>query len=148
MMSLAGCANVDWPPQPDGIDHRSYMLGILGGFSEIVRLGVMELALSEVMTPSEMDHVMCDAWIIADRNEGEENLSRSRGSVHQGWSRNPTSQRIAGLEWRASECCGVKWQLPWWKQMRTACAVCTLAVSEPNAILGNRFRRYSVPGDR
>ena len=51
------------------IDQRSYNLGIMGGFSEVVRLGVKQLALSEVMTPEEMDGVMDDAMVIAERNE-------------------------------------------------------------------------------
>jgi hypothetical protein len=50
------------------IDQRSYNLGILGGFSEVVRLGVKKLALSEVMTPEEMDAMMEDAAAIARRN--------------------------------------------------------------------------------
>jgi hypothetical protein len=51
------------------IDPRSYNLGIMGGFAEVVRLGVKKLALSEVMTPEEMDGVMEDAQIIATRND-------------------------------------------------------------------------------
>ena len=51
------------------IDQRSYNLGIMGGFAEVVRLGVKQLALSEVMTPEEMDGVMDDAMVIAERNE-------------------------------------------------------------------------------
>ena len=51
------------------IDQRSYNLGILGGFSEVVRLGVKKLALSEVMAPAEMDAMMDDAIVIAKRNE-------------------------------------------------------------------------------
>lgn len=51
------------------IDQRSYNLGILGGFSEVVRLGVKKLALSEVMSPAEMDAMMDDAMVIAKRNE-------------------------------------------------------------------------------
>lgn len=50
------------------IDQRSYNLGILGGFSEVVRLGVKKLALSEVMSPQEMDAMMADAQVIAERN--------------------------------------------------------------------------------
>ncbi len=50
------------------IDQRSYNLGIMGGFAEVVRLGVKKLALSEVMSPEEMDDVMDDAQIIAERN--------------------------------------------------------------------------------
>lgn len=51
------------------IDQRSYNLGILGGFSEVVRLGVKKLALSEVMSPADMDAMMADAEMIARRNE-------------------------------------------------------------------------------
>jgi hypothetical protein len=51
------------------IDQRSYNLGILGGFSEVVRLGVKKLALSEVMSPAEMDAMMEDATVIAERNQ-------------------------------------------------------------------------------
>jgi hypothetical protein len=58
--------------QPDEdsptIDQRSYNLGIMGGFAEVVKLGVKKLALSEVMTPEEMDGVMDDAMVIARRN--------------------------------------------------------------------------------
>jgi hypothetical protein len=52
-----------------GIDQRSYNLGIMGGFAEVVHLGVKKLALSEVMTPEKMGDVMADAQIIAERNE-------------------------------------------------------------------------------
>ena len=52
-----------------GIDDRSYQLGIIGAFSEVVRLGVKTLALSEVMTPAEMDDMMDDIAVIAERNE-------------------------------------------------------------------------------
>ena len=51
------------------IDERSYNLGIMGGFAEVVRLGVKKLALSEAMTPEEMDDVMDDAMVIAKRNK-------------------------------------------------------------------------------
>ncbi|MCH8301915.1 MAG: hypothetical protein IH912_04100 [Proteobacteria bacterium] len=51
------------------IDQRSYQLGVMGGFAEVVKLGVKQLALSEVMTPEEMDGVMDDAMVIAERNE-------------------------------------------------------------------------------
>lgn len=60
--SIAVCAD------ESGIDARSYQLGILGGFSEIVHLGVKELALSDVMSPSELDDIMQDAAVIAARN--------------------------------------------------------------------------------
>jgi len=50
------------------VDARSYNLGILGGFSEVVRLGIKQLALSEVMSPEEMDDILPDAQVVADRN--------------------------------------------------------------------------------
>ena len=52
-----------------GIDDRSYQLGIIGGFAEVVRLGVKTLALSEVMSPEEMDGMIEDIDVIAERNE-------------------------------------------------------------------------------
>lgn len=52
----------------DNIDRRSYNLGIIGGFAEVVKLGVKRLALSEVMTPAAMDAMMQDAEIVAERN--------------------------------------------------------------------------------
>ena len=51
-----------------GIDDRSYQLGIIGGFSEVVRLGVKTLALSEVMSPADMDDMIDDIAVIAERN--------------------------------------------------------------------------------
>ena len=51
------------------IRDSSYNLGIMGGFAEVVRLGVKTLALSEVMAPEEMDHLMGDAEEIAERNQ-------------------------------------------------------------------------------
>lgn len=50
------------------VDARSYNLGIMGGFAEVVRLGVKTLALSEVMSPAEMDDILPDAEIVAERN--------------------------------------------------------------------------------
>lgn len=61
-------ASYSQEPRPT-IDQRSYNLGIMGGFAEVVRLGVKKLALSEVMEPEVMDGVMEDAEIIAKRNE-------------------------------------------------------------------------------
>ena len=66
-MSLLAACSRDCPV-PD-IDARSYNLGILGGFSEVVRLGVKELALSEVMSPAEMDDILDAAQAVADRND-------------------------------------------------------------------------------
>ena len=51
------------------VDPRSYNLGIIGAFAEVVRLGVKQLALSEVMTAEDMDDILPDAQIVAARNE-------------------------------------------------------------------------------
>ncbi len=64
---LAGAVHAQ-ESKPD-IDQRSYNLGILGGFAEVVRLGVKKLALSEALAPDDMDDLMADAAIIAARNE-------------------------------------------------------------------------------
>ena len=50
------------------VDERSYNLGIIGGFSEVVYRGVKTLALSEVLSPAEMDDILPDAEIVARRN--------------------------------------------------------------------------------
>ena len=64
-MSAIGAAEAQ--TQETNIDERSYSLGILGGFSEVVRLGIKALALSEVMSPEKTDSIMDDAAIIAKR---------------------------------------------------------------------------------
>jgi len=51
------------------VDKRSYNLGIVGAFSEVVRLGVKKLALSEVLPADEMDLFYTDAKVVTDRNE-------------------------------------------------------------------------------
>jgi len=50
------------------VDERSYNLGIIGAFAEVVRLGVKTLALSEVLAPADMDDLLPDAEIVAARN--------------------------------------------------------------------------------
>ena len=50
------------------VDERSYNLGIIGGFAEVVYRGVKTLALSEVMDPATMDDILPDAEIVAKRN--------------------------------------------------------------------------------
>jgi len=66
---LCGCSSIALAQYSQAVDARSYQLGILGGFSEVVRLGVKQLALSEVMSPEEMDDILPDAQVIADRND-------------------------------------------------------------------------------
>ena len=53
------------------VDERSYNLGIMGGFAEVVYRGVKTLALSEVMSPADMDDILPDARIVAERNNVE-----------------------------------------------------------------------------
>ncbi len=50
------------------IDPRSYNLGIIGGFSELVDVGVKKLAFSEALPPDEMDKLIDEAEVIAKRN--------------------------------------------------------------------------------
>lgn len=50
------------------IDERSYQLGVIGAFSEVVAAGVKKLALSSPMSPEEMDGLMKDAERIAREN--------------------------------------------------------------------------------
>lgn len=51
------------------IDQYSYQLGIIGGFSELVNVGVKKLALSEPMTRTAMDSLIKEIEIIAKRND-------------------------------------------------------------------------------
>jgi len=55
-------------PETAAIDQRSYNLGVIGGFSEVVGLGIKKLALSSPMIPDEMDGLIDDAEQIAERN--------------------------------------------------------------------------------
>lgn len=66
---LGGFINPVQAQYMNPVDNYSYQLGIMGGFAEVVKLGVKTLALSEVMSPEEMDHIMHDAEIVAARNE-------------------------------------------------------------------------------
>ena len=53
------------------VDSRSYNLGIIGGFAEVVHRGVKTLGLSEVMSPDVMDDLLPDAQVVAARNNVE-----------------------------------------------------------------------------
>jgi len=55
-------------PDPSLIDRRSYVLGGIGAFAEMVGAGVKKLALSAPMTPEEMDGLIQDAQRIAEEN--------------------------------------------------------------------------------
>ena len=64
---LFSCSPVGKREEP-AIDKRSYNLGIIGAFGEIVNAGVKKLALSEALPPAEMDVLMQDAQRVAQRN--------------------------------------------------------------------------------
>ena len=68
LLLLGLCATGASAQYSQPVDARSYNLGIIGGFSEVVRLGVKRLALSEVMSPDEMDDILADAEVVAKRN--------------------------------------------------------------------------------
>lgn len=72
LLMLVSCA-VEAPiqdsaPPETSIDQRSYRLGGIGAFSEMVGVGLKKLALSSPMTPEEMDALMEDAERIARDN--------------------------------------------------------------------------------
>lgn len=56
------------PSQPPPIDQRSYNLGGIGAFAEVVGAGVKKLALSAPMTPAEMDGLIGEAQKLVERN--------------------------------------------------------------------------------
>ena len=65
---LLGCGGGDSVSDDAGgqsIDQRSYRLGSIGAFAEMVDAGVKNLALSAPMPPGEMDALMEDARRIA-----------------------------------------------------------------------------------
>ena len=53
------------------IDQRSYSLGGIGAFAEMVGAGVKKLALSGALDPGEMDVIIQDAERIASENGAE-----------------------------------------------------------------------------
>jgi len=55
------------PTHKDKHDPYSYELGVVGGFSELIKAGVKQLALSAPLSPSEMDQFEADAKEIAKR---------------------------------------------------------------------------------
>ena len=50
------------------MDSRSYQLGVIAAFSEVVAIGVKKLALSAPLPPEEMDRLLPDAERIAKEN--------------------------------------------------------------------------------
>ncbi len=52
----------------DSLDHASYQLGIIAGFSELVGAGTKSLALSEPIDTEELDQIMEQVQGITDRH--------------------------------------------------------------------------------
>ena len=53
------------------IDERSYQLGVIGGFAEVVGVGVKKLALSSAMSPDDMAGLLEEAEKIVARNNAQ-----------------------------------------------------------------------------
>ncbi|GMR22265.1 MAG: hypothetical protein BMS9Abin37_0601 [Acidobacteriota bacterium] len=74
-VALLGCTTAQAPapgPSEDReptIDERSYQLGVIGAFAEVVGLGVKRLALSSAMSPEDMDALIDEAEKIIARND-------------------------------------------------------------------------------
>ena len=56
-------------PAPTAIDERSYQLGVIGAFAEVVGVGVKRLALSSPLSPEAMDALIEEAERIVERND-------------------------------------------------------------------------------
>jgi hypothetical protein len=54
---------------PADIDHRSWEIGVITAFAEIVGVGVKKLALSGAMTPAEVTSLWEEATRIAGENQ-------------------------------------------------------------------------------
>ncbi|MBH18425.1 MAG: hypothetical protein CMD91_02550 [Gammaproteobacteria bacterium] len=53
------------------IDDRSYKLGGIGAFGEMVNVGIKKLALSAALSPEDMDALIEEATRVAKRNNVE-----------------------------------------------------------------------------
>jgi len=75
LVALFGCPTAQAPApgpsqeQEPTIDQRSYQLGVIGGFAEVVGIGVKRLALSSAMSPEDMDALIDEAKKIIARND-------------------------------------------------------------------------------
>jgi len=58
------------------MDNRSYQLGVIAAFSEVVAAGVKKLALSAPLTPEEMTQLLPDAERIAKENGASISLEK------------------------------------------------------------------------
>ncbi len=68
LLFLLACAQKPQEEPKTLVDPRSYNLGIIGAFGEVVNAGVKKLAMSEALPPSEMDALMAEAEKVAERN--------------------------------------------------------------------------------
>jgi|GEM_PF-168432 len=68
-LTFFSCHNAD--KSANSIDQRSYQLGVIGGFAELVNAGVKKLALSEALTTQEIDMLIEDATTLAKKNSVE-----------------------------------------------------------------------------
>jgi hypothetical protein len=70
---LPACQNRDVPAtsSTESIDQRSYRLGGIGAFAEMVGAGVKKLALSAAMPEAKMAALFDEAKAIAERNGAE-----------------------------------------------------------------------------
>ena len=72
--AVLSCGGTGEPPQDTKsgqareIDRRSYDLGVIGAFSEMVGVGVKKMALSATLTPEDADALEEEAGKIAERN--------------------------------------------------------------------------------
>lgn len=63
---LLSCS--DKSDKNNDIDLRSYRLGVIGAFSEVIDIGIKKMAFSSTMTPQEMDAIIEEAENVAKRN--------------------------------------------------------------------------------
>ena len=70
-VTILGCTTAQAPSEErePTIDQRSYQLGVIGAFAEVVGIGVKRLALSSPMSPEDMDALIDEAEIIIARND-------------------------------------------------------------------------------
>jgi len=78
VITIMGCGNGQQKSSDNiqgndapAIDQRSYNLGAIGAFGEMVDVGVKTLALSAVLSPEDMDALVEEAASVAKRNNVE-----------------------------------------------------------------------------
>ena len=70
VITIMGCGNSQENATLD-IDQRSYNLGGIGAFGEMVNIGVKTMALSAALPPEDMDALIEEATRVAKRNNVE-----------------------------------------------------------------------------